>query len=204
MNLLRVLNKPEYFFNPSQLLKRARLIIQRPPPGPMKFRLPWGATIEASVGETIGDSLLVLGVYDLVVSETLQRLIRNTDVVCDVGANVGVMTTLMASRLGATGKLHAFEAHPEIFRRLQSNLEPAKQNIVLINQAVSQNSGTVSLHIPEGFEDNQGLAFVSSQPIQKGRNINIPSTSLDDYFTGKTPPRVMKLDVENHELEVLR
>lgn len=203
MGLMRIINKPEYFFNPSQLYKRAKLVFNKPQSGSMKFQLPWGAEVEARVGETIGDSLLVLGIYDLVVSEAIFRLIGPGDSVCDVGANIGVMTSLMASRVSSPECVYAFEAHPLIYEKLKNNLSYAKDRVQLVNQAVSNETGSISLNIPKDFETNQGLAFVSKGKRDEN-SIQIPATTLDSFFSDKKPPAFMKIDVENHELEVLQ
>ncbi len=46
-------------------------------------------------------------------SEVLARLIDPGDTVVDAGANVGYMTVLAAAAAGPTGRVVAFEPHPE-------------------------------------------------------------------------------------------
>jgi FkbM family methyltransferase len=41
----------------------------------------------------------------------------------DVGANIGYMTSLMAHKVGLSGKVIAFEPHPAIYKRLVNNVQ---------------------------------------------------------------------------------
>src|ERR687886_1998553 len=101
------LDKPEYFFRPTQLIQRLRQhLIHKTPSGEFeKIRLPWGVDIRVRPTETIGSSICRLGVYDLTVSEVIWRLLEPGEQAVDVGANIGYMTSLMAARVGKTGNV---------------------------------------------------------------------------------------------------
>jgi hypothetical protein len=47
------------------------------------------------------------------------RYLRLGDCVIDVGANIGTVTLMAASRVGPQGSVYAFEPHPRIFRYLE-------------------------------------------------------------------------------------
>src|SRR5687767_14315604 len=53
--------------------------------------------------------------------ELLSRLLAPGMVAIDVGANIGYFTTLMASRTGPTGTVHAFEPTPALAERVLLN-----------------------------------------------------------------------------------
>ena len=69
----------------------------------------------------IGRSIVTTGLFDLAVSELLARLIDPGDIVVDAGANVGYMTVLAATAAGRSGRVLAFEPHPELFAVLCQN-----------------------------------------------------------------------------------
>src|SRR6476659_2673104 len=102
MSLLSRLNKPEYFFRPIQLLRRvvrSRAGLQSRRGRREMLHLPWGHEIQFRIDENVGFSLWHLGVYDLVVSEALWRLVHpGEDDAIDAGANLGYMTSLLAAR----------------------------------------------------------------------------------------------------------
>ena len=54
--------------------------------------------------ETVGHIMWHLGVLDLAASEVCWRLLDPGETAVDVGANIGVMTGLLARRAGPTGE----------------------------------------------------------------------------------------------------
>ena len=76
------LNKPEYLFRPQQLLRRL-LALRTPGLGRERtFPLPWGLPLTVDSQDTIGRAVWHLGLYDLLVSETLWRLISPGETWC--------------------------------------------------------------------------------------------------------------------------
>ena len=192
--------KPEYVYAPRQALRRLSHVLVSGPSAPFfETRLPWGMPIRARSGEAHGKALRELGVVDLAVTEVLWRLTDAGEVVADVGANIGCMTAVLASRVGPSGTVWAFEAHPAVFEELCGNAARWTTPIHAENVAVWRTAGTVSLETPPGFETNRGLARISA-----GANdaLQVPARMLDDYFPGGALS-VLKLDVEGHELAVL-
>src|SRR5690348_16045995 len=101
----RLNDKPHYVFHPARMLRRARY------GGPSDRReiaqLPWGLPLEVGADAAIGFTILTTGVFDPCVTETMHRLIDPGDVVADVGANVGYLTSLAAVRSGTGGRVLA-------------------------------------------------------------------------------------------------
>ena len=48
------------------------------------------------------------GIYDLIVTEILWRLINKGEIAVDVGANIGYMTSLMAAKVASSGKVYSY------------------------------------------------------------------------------------------------
>jgi FkbM family methyltransferase len=211
--------KPEYFYQPRLALRRLLLPFRSPSTAEfVDQKLPWGMHIRVRPIEEHGLILSTLGIIDLAVTETLLRLADPGELAVDVGANIGYMTAVLAARVGSTfgGSVRAFEAHPEIFKELKYNAEQWQRQLTntkldIQNIAISDKRGKVALGIPEAFATNRGLASVltlseaSNQPESPSwKTITVESLSLDELFP--TPERigVFKLDVEGHELHVLK
>ena len=64
--------------------------------GTVRTDLPWGSLIHVRPDDVIGAKVLKLGLFDLDVCETIARLAVAGDLLLDVGANIGQMTSLMA------------------------------------------------------------------------------------------------------------
>ena len=60
--------------------------------------------------------------YELETTEMVDKLLQAGDVFVDVGANIGYFTLRAASRVGDTGKVHAFEPFPETYQALAKSV----------------------------------------------------------------------------------
>jgi len=118
----------------------------------------------------------------------------------DAGANVGYMTSIMAARVGARGRVHAFEPHPRTFQQLEQNVR-WNAPVVLHNVALADESGELPLFTVADDDANQSRASV--EPLEdSGESVLVRAARLDDEIAGSA--RTMKLDVEGAELAALR
>jgi FkbM family methyltransferase len=202
-------NKPFYIFRPSQIWTRLKIGLN--PTGIKEVTLPWGVRIDVEAGETIGRAILLNGVFDLSISETLWRLLEPGEIAVDAGANIGYMTSILAVRTGARGCVYAFEPNPRVFPRLLKNITtwaslPQMGRIISSTEALSNHSGEMLLHLPISFEVNQGLATLHPAVLQGGTRQSFPValTTLDENLAQERQIGVLKIDVEGHELAVLQ
>jgi len=172
----------------------------------------WGCTLRVRPSEYIGRRLVICGVFDLCVSEVVWRLLAPGQRAVDVGANVGYMTSIMAVRVGKDGLVTAFEPHPGLYRELVRNIQSWERELVSLaeivphNYAASDKSGEAILEIPAKFEGNQGLSSLVSgmQFAEESDYCTVESRRLDEVLRDDKPIQLLKIDVEGHELEVLR
>lgn len=171
---------------------------------PLHARMAWGSHLYCWP-DPLGLAVARTGVYDLAVTETLARLTDPGETVIDAGANVGLMSNLLAFAVGPTGRVVSFEPHPTIFQMLARNVAhwASEDGITVIDAqqaAVSSTQGTLPLSFdPEIFEANKGTA--SLEATGSGHSTQVPTVRLDDEFS--TPIGVLKLDVEMHERAAL-
>jgi FkbM family methyltransferase len=208
VNLVEVLNKPEYWFRPLRIFSKIRFLARRRHWDDLvPVRLPWGDVLYANAAEAIGRSLATLGVYELAVSEVLWRLVDAGDICLDIGANIGYMTSLLSARTGDGGRVFAFEPHPKIFGRLKTNVEffSNRSRIVASQSAIGAAGGQAELVEPVDFETNEGVASVSPS-FTRGRVSHIKHQvamqQLDSIFSNAETFGVVKIDVEGAELDV--
>ena len=119
----------------------------------------------------------------------------------DVGANVGIFSVLAAKAVGPAGRVFAFEPHPLAFARLAStfNRTALMGDVTCINAAASSAPGSISFS-PAALSVQNTVADMDRAAIA------VDSVRLDDAFGPDGPPRVdlLKVDVEGHEIEVLK
>lgn len=212
MNVYRLVNRPYYLFRPRQALARLRGGPPAAPAGDDGTSLvptAWGSAIHCWP-DSLGLAVARTGVYDLPVAETLARLADPGETAVDAGANVGLMTNLLAHAVGSGGRVVSFEPHPLVHATLRRNVARLRDvdrlDVVQLRQAaVSAERGTLPLRIdPQTFSYNKGTA--SLQPSVAGESgdesVDVETVRLDDELTG--PIGVMKLDVEMHELQALQ
>lgn len=231
MKLLHAITEPEYAFRPLQIVRRL-IARARPPVAPEpspedraaerrpgakgsatiqgQTVLPWGLPIRYRPTERIGEAIHRAGIYDLCVCEAIWRLLDRGEWAVDVGANIGQMSSVMAAAVGPAGRVLAYEPHPQVFAELACNARlwedcPGAGCVRPIQRAVSSFTGTARLAEGEAFEHNRGTAaLVPGGAAPGGVAHEVEVVRLDDVVGGAPAIGVMKIDVEGHELEVLR
>jgi FkbM family methyltransferase len=208
MNLLKAFRKPEYVFRPQQVfIKIGRTV--RPSKNTFEdVTLPWGAKLRICPNEHIGARIWHRGVFDLATLEAISRLVDPGDVAVDIGANIGQMTTLMSRCVGKSGRVFAFDPHPDVFRILSENVSRLKAGgengeVLLHNVALSNQEGEAFLDLGEGWATNNGLARLAENGKQGGKVLPVRIATLDRVVGPETKVGFCKLDVEGHELKVL-
>ena len=200
--------KPWFLYRPQQLLRRAFVEVFQPPRGYRALQTSWGIKVIADPSRAIGRSILTIGLYDLAVSEVLARLIAPGDTVVDAGANIGYMTLLAGVAAGSSGRILAFEPHPELFKVLQRNVITVGNQLNLnifetYQVALGDRAGIAELILPPDFEQNDGKARIGQTTSTERRSITVQTVTLDDLL-GDASIALLKLDVEEFEPQVLR
>ena len=124
----------------------------------------------------------------------------------DVGAHHGVFTRLLAQLVGKSGRVVAFEAHPENARVLKRSIRVGLRGRVTIeNVAVTDGAAEqVTLHRGRGDASTEWNVVghdVDGRPT--AAELEVDAVSLDSYFAGARLDFV-KVDVEGAEARVLQ
>jgi len=165
---------------------------------------PWGTSIELNPRESVGRSIWTTGITDLVVCESICRLLRVGDTAYDVGSNIGFMSGLMAACVGTTGRVDCFEPNPNVLPLLKRNLERISSVAccpALHECAVAERSGRMNLLCPTEKDGNDGIACLTND-VNLGFEISV--VSLDEVHKKSINIRLMKVDVEGFEGSVFR
>jgi FkbM family methyltransferase len=134
--------------------------------------------------------------YEPEVALLLDALLPEGGTFYDIGSNWGYFPLYAASRRRSLA-VHAFEPHPLTFCDLESCVEQAglKGIVTCHNFALSSADGEAFIQFPDGL--HSGWAEVS-------RSGGTRITTRRLHALGLPPPDFVKLDVEGHEIEVLR
>lgn len=150
-----------------------------------------------------------LGTYELPLQEALLKYLTTDSVVYDIGANVGFFTVISAKLVGSSGHVYAFEPDPENVEKLKHNIQlNSFANVTILEQAVSCSTGKGELVLAE-YSGSRTLSTTAKSKSQKFRScpkIPVELVAIDDLVAQQiiAPPKVVKIDVEGAELDVLR
>ncbi|MFL6300267.1 MAG: FkbM family methyltransferase [Terriglobales bacterium] len=187
--------------------RQAEELLSKLPPNPGQYRKP---TIRRATRDGISFELdlsdfMEWAVYFGITIEprtVLYGLVRANDVAVDIGANIGEVALNLAKRVGEKGAVHAFEANPLVYEKLLRNLSlNSSLNVIPSNVGLSDQSGSAQMWTPE---QNRGGGTISDVPAG-ARAIAIQLVRFDDVWNVENSRLdLIKLDVEGHELKVLR
>ena len=146
------------------------------------------------------DSLLLCTrkiLYDRFEIECLKQIIKNGDIVVDLGANIGYYTLILAQLVGKSGHVYAFEPDPSNFEILSKNVRENKHdNVTLVQKAISDKNGKVKLYVSKRNLASHRIFDAED----KRKSIEVDVTTLDEYFQkSKKLVKFIKMDVEGAE-----
>jgi FkbM family methyltransferase len=152
-------------------------------------------------GGVITRTLLDSGTWERFETEVFLGELRPGDTVVDVGANVGYYTLLGARRVGATGRVFAFEPDPGNFALLGRNVGRNRLgNVVIEPKAVSDRGGRAAL-----FRSGDNAGDHRLYDSKDGRaSVAVETVALDEYFAvGLERIDLIKIDIQGAEASAL-
>ena len=126
----------------------------------------------------------------------ITSLLHRDSIFVDVGANVGYFT-LLASSLDA--HVVSYEPTPSVFARLRENVDLNGYDAQLVNAAVMDKPGTLSLHL--SGDDPEANSLFGDEP----NSVCVPAVALDEDLAARGIQHVdlLKIDAEGAEAFVL-
>ena len=124
--------------------------------------------------------------------------IKDTDVVIDIGAHIGLFA-LFASQFCKNGKIYCFEPVKENFELLESNLVLNNiRNVISFNAAISINNDNITIYLNKD-ESGHSMYVVGSKKIQ------VKAFTLQDVFDSNKLQKCdfIKIDCEGEEYAII-
>lgn len=134
-----------------------------------------------------------------------KRLLRPGDVSIDVGAHVGFHALVAARCVGPTGQVIAVEPQPYNADRVLTNSAlNGLENIVVVVAAAGAAPGSIELNNQKP-SDKARLTALGAGVSDLPARFEVPLITLDQLAQrrGLTGVRLLKIDVEGYEAEVL-
>ena len=125
--------------------------------------------------------------------------------VFDIGGNAGFFSMLQVILHKEKLRIFTFEPDPDVYGRTRRNIEQCNQGrnatLSVNNFAVGSSKGFA------GFvRDGSCLSHVSTGAAGEAKHFDVPIDTLDNIVEANNVRRIdlMKIDVEGHEVEVLK
>jgi FkbM family methyltransferase len=130
--------------------------------------------------------------------ELMKKIVKEGDVVIDIGAHIGYYTLLLAKLVGPKGKVFAFEPNPENFKVLKKNIElNGYKNVVLEQKGISNKNTKTKFYFSKV---NTGDGRVYKITGEERESCEVELIRLDDYFRKKRlSPSFFKIDIQGFE-----
>lgn len=146
-------------------------------------------------------ALYQTGTYEKGTIQLLGDFLKKGSIFMDIGANIGLMSTIASKIVGEKGRVYAVEANPKTIEVLRHNCAiNLCENIEILPIALASEKGSAILY--ENWNVNRGGASLISQGDEHG--LTVSKERLDDLFSPDSPVHLVKIDVEGFELEVLK
>ena len=176
---------------PPRLLTNGQIAIKRCKYGMMMYNLN---------DLFIGKALDIYGEWCESEMSALGQLIRQGDVVIDVGANIGTHAVFFAQKVAPGGLIYAVEPQRMTYELLCANLVINNLlNVIPLKAAAGETAGEIAIPI---LDPNQAQNFGSLNIEGHSEGESVRLMTLDEL--GLKRCNMIKIDVEGMELQVLK
>jgi len=147
-------------------------------------------------------SLFQTGTYEKGTLYFIASCLNRGDCFIDIGANIGLMSIFASQCVGNSGKILAFEAHPETHELLQKNIQLNHiENIDTFNFALGNEPGKATIY--DNWNVNRGGASLVIHS-ENSTGFEVDVKTLDEVIQNDFQPKMIKIDVEGFEFQVLK
>ena len=147
--------------------------------------------------EPIERAMYTYGGYELGTLDVMRQILKPTDTVLDVGANIGLMTCVAARRVS---HVIAMEPAAKTAQRLRLHIKiNGLSNVTVLQKGCRSHAGEARLYLRPEF----GIgATTMLRPSDGEADEVVEVVRIDDVIEG--PVDFIKLDIEGYELPALR
>jgi FkbM family methyltransferase len=149
-------------------------------------------------GDTGVTGNIYVGLHDFNEISFALHLLNENDIFADVGANVGFYSMVISNSTGAIS--YAFEPIHSTFNKLEKNikLNELENKVISVNAAVGFVEGDLKMTNNLDTVNHVVLSVEASDHLT-----SIKSIKLDRFFSEINSPKLIKIDVEGYESDVI-
>lgn len=212
MNNTRLINKRKFvssirdlsFFGSAKIARFLSKILISSPKGITTIETIYNFKMKIDPIEDNGieRAIYYFGTYEKGTLDVIGKMLTLGDTFVDIGANIGLMSLYASYAVGDSGKVISFEPNPKTHEMLKDNINlNNRQNIKPESFAIS--SETKDSKIYDRWDVNRGGASLIKHS-ESDQSYDIKEIVFSDYFSQTDEIKLIKIDVEGYELEVLK
>ena len=150
--------------------------------------------------------LFFRGYYEKWVIDAIKKIIKPGFIALDVGANIGTHALIMGKAVGESGKVLAFDPHPESAVRLKANINLNNfLNIEVLGLALSDKIGKMTLFSYGNELTDHGTASLYDLPRLQKKGVEVPVSTIDAIVKEKNLNRLdfIKIDTRGSDFPII-
>lgn len=144
--------------------------------------------------------------YEELELNIFERLAEISHTIIDVGAGIGLYSCAAAKKTSISSKIIAFEPLAKNLKYLRQNLEQNRgaSRVIVEEEALSESTGMIDIHLVEGQIGNHSRATKSSPESRDV--VAVRAVTLDEYVSEnlQSPVDILRVDAGGHEGSALR
>jgi FkbM family methyltransferase len=140
---------------------------------------------------------LYRGDYEAPEIAMIRTVIRPDDIVLEIGAGIGVVSSIIATQLASPSNLWSYEANPALIDSIYAISEENSLDFHVINSAISLEDGEEKFYFDSHFESSSLLNR------QRGAHETKVQTASFSRILAELKPSVIVMDVEGAEERLL-
>lgn len=149
---------------------------------------------------SLAPHVALTGCWESNIERALVRLLKRGQRIVEVGANIGYHTLTMASMVGRTGHIDAFEPNPRLCELLRDTIYINGFNdIVTVQQSAAlDREGPVKFQFDPRFLGG-GNVVVPGYVDPTNQSLEVAGVRLDDVLGAGPPVDLLRMDAEGSE-----
>ena len=150
----------------------------------------------------ISSEIALYGIREPESTKMIQKVVKDGDVVLEIGANRGYYALMESKLVGKNGKVYCIEPLPENVEHLKKNIELNGYNNMEVYQlAIGDKNGTASMSISS--HSNLG-SLMDKKDSRIVGSLKVKLVTLDNFLKEKRFPDFIRMDVEGYEYNIIK
>lgn len=170
------------------------------------------ATLHLDPDDPVVSGALTLHVYELSEQALFEKYLHGDMILVDIGANMGLYTTVSMHHLDAGGRIVAFEPFPQTYEILQKNVAANQKNgracprVDTFNLAATPEPSHMELRLnPENRADNRMYHGTYHGKVENWNTLSVEGRPVDDVLAelGIDEVNFVKIDIQGYEQKAI-